>query len=181
MTRHARTVSITNAKPMVAGALAAAALLLPWPAAPESTLQSGARTATVGATAHLDFRIVIPPVLALAVGPVSGPAGVAPRVAVASNTRQVLMTATAGEDLPASSRPAATGEPEPRPANPTASAAVARGEAHHAVLLTAGRGAVITAETTCQPAAPRVVPTPRKTQGPAILDRRPVVCTVAMP
>jgi hypothetical protein len=48
------------------------------------------------------------------------------------------------------------------------------------VLLTAGRGAVITATTACQLGEPRAVASGRR-KGPPIIDRRPVVCTVAMP
>jgi hypothetical protein len=48
--------------------LGAASLMLPIMAVAESNVQTGAATATPGATAHVDFSIVIPQVLYLRVG-----------------------------------------------------------------------------------------------------------------
>jgi hypothetical protein len=45
--------------------IGAALLMLPRPAAPDSHLATGARDAALRATAHLDFKIIIPPVLGL--------------------------------------------------------------------------------------------------------------------
>jgi hypothetical protein len=50
------------------GLLAAAALTLPMLALAESNVQTGAATAAPGATAHVDFSIVIPKILYLRVG-----------------------------------------------------------------------------------------------------------------
>jgi hypothetical protein len=69
------------------GAAGTAVLLLPLMAVAESHLQTGSGAALV-ATAHLNFKIVIPPVLSLQVGD-SGP------VAIMSNGRTVALTATA--------------------------------------------------------------------------------------
>ncbi|MEP6886570.1 MAG: hypothetical protein ABJC66_17615 [Gammaproteobacteria bacterium] len=52
--------------------LGAGALTLPLLAFAESNVQTGAATATPGATAHLDFSIVIPKILYLRVGSGSG-------------------------------------------------------------------------------------------------------------
>jgi len=49
-------------------ALGAAALAVPFLATAESNLQLGANTANPGATAHVDFQIVIPKILYLRVG-----------------------------------------------------------------------------------------------------------------
>ena len=74
------------------GLLSSAALLLPVAAVPESRVQSEGASAPVQATAHVNFRIVIPKVLYLHVG-----AGTDPdpeTVAVMSNNRNVWLTAT---------------------------------------------------------------------------------------
>jgi hypothetical protein len=68
------------------GVASTAALLLPLMAVAESHLQAGTGAALV-ATAHLNFKIVIPQVLYLQVGD-SGP------VAIMSNGRNVALTAT---------------------------------------------------------------------------------------
>jgi hypothetical protein len=69
------------------GAAGTAALLLPLMAVAESHLQTGSGAA-LAATAHLNFKIVIPQVLSIQVGD-SGP------VAIMSNGRSVALTATA--------------------------------------------------------------------------------------
>ena len=48
--------------------LGAASLMLPVMVIAESNVQTGAATATPGATAHVDFSVVIPQVLYLRVG-----------------------------------------------------------------------------------------------------------------
>jgi len=52
----------------LAGILGAAALAVPYLATAESNVQSGAATSNPGATAHVDFTIVIPKILYLRVG-----------------------------------------------------------------------------------------------------------------
>jgi hypothetical protein len=182
MTRHAATVSITHGQRAAVGALIAAALLIPWQVTAESSLQSGARTATAGATAHLDFRIIIPPMLALSIDSAGVPVGAAPRVNVLSNTRHVLLTASSpvvSGDRFASDQGGSDVALEPRPSGPAAPGAV--DGPRHTVLLTAGRGAVIAAQTACRLGGPRPVAALGRHAGPPILDLRPVVCTVAMP
>jgi hypothetical protein len=68
------------------GVASATALLLPLVAAAESHLQTGTGAA-FAATAHINFKIVIPKVLSIQVGD-SGP------VAIMSNGRNVALTAT---------------------------------------------------------------------------------------
>jgi hypothetical protein len=172
MTRDLRRFSIPHGRRALVSAIAAAALILPWNVTAESTLSSGARTASTGATAHLDFRIVIPPVLALSVEGVGEP-----RVSVLSNTRHVLLTASppvlADELARAAGASAATG--------PTPRASDAATGTHHTMWVTSRRSGVIVAETACRLDAPRTVAIPGRRQGAAIVDLRPVVCTVAMP
>jgi hypothetical protein len=74
--------------------LASAALLLPLLAAADSQVQTGAARATLRATAHLDFRIVIPRVLSLDLA--SGVESVrgAQTVAIFTNSHNVTLAAT---------------------------------------------------------------------------------------
>ncbi len=72
--------------------MSSAALLVPMLAVPESRIQTAAAGAAAQATAHVNFKIVIPKVLYLHV------AGVGDReaqtVAIMSNSRNVWLTAT---------------------------------------------------------------------------------------
>jgi hypothetical protein len=71
----------------------AAALLPPPTAAPDSHLQAQVGSAASSAAAHVNFKIVIPPVLYLHVA--SANEGAAdPRVAIMSNNHNVTLTAT---------------------------------------------------------------------------------------
>jgi hypothetical protein len=84
------------------GVASTAALLLPLMAMPESHLQTGAGSAVV-ATAHLNFKIVIPQVLSLQVGGESEAAAGARTVAIMSNGRTVTLQSTiaaSGDDRP---------------------------------------------------------------------------------
>src|SRR5579859_125373 len=74
--------------------MTASSLLLPLWAAAESHLQAGTTGKKLSATAHVDFRIVIPHVLSvgLAGGDTPGPG--AQKVAIFSNSRNVTLTAT---------------------------------------------------------------------------------------
>jgi hypothetical protein len=76
--------------------MTATSLLLPLWAAAESHLQAGTVNGKVSATAHVDFRIVIPKVLSLGVagGDSQGPG--AQKVAIFSNSRNVTLTASPG-------------------------------------------------------------------------------------
>jgi hypothetical protein len=76
------------------GLLSSAALLLPGAAVPESSIQSEGASAPVQATAHVNFRIVIPKVLYLHVGAGNDRDPDPETVAVMSNNRNVWLTAT---------------------------------------------------------------------------------------
>jgi hypothetical protein len=78
------------------GLITATSLLLPLWAAAESHLQAAPESRKVSATAHVDFRIVIPKVLSvgLAGGDTQGPG--AQRVAIFSNSRNVTLAASSG-------------------------------------------------------------------------------------
>lgn len=102
-------------------ALAGSVLLLPWLAAADSQPQGSLRAATLRASAHLDFRIVIPRMLALqvdgahvvapaanapaasagapaATSPTAATGGPAQTVAVYGNGRTIALGATAADD-----------------------------------------------------------------------------------
>jgi len=181
MTRQGQTVPHKQRRRAVAGAVIGATLLVPWQVTAESSLASGARTANVGATAHLDFRVIIPPVLALSIDGAGAAARGAPRVSIFSNTRQVLFTASASpvaDGRVGPGRPGAGAAPGPR----AQAAAGASADAQpRTVLLSAARHAVIRAESSCQPGGPRVVATPGSLPRTPVIDLRPVICTVAMP
>ena len=72
----------------------AASLLLPLWAVAESHIQAESGGGKLSATAHVDFRIVIPKVLSLGIA--GGETGdlSAPRVAIYSNSRNVTLTAS---------------------------------------------------------------------------------------
>jgi hypothetical protein len=76
------------------GVLGTAALLLPLSATPESHIQATATDSKSSATAHVDFKIVIPRVLYLRVADADMAAGTAPdTVAVMSNSHNVALSA----------------------------------------------------------------------------------------
>jgi hypothetical protein len=76
--------------------MSSAALLLPISTGAESHLQTGAPGAALKATAHVDFKIIIPPVLYLDVSD-RGAAGVpgTQTVSIMSNSHNVTLAATA--------------------------------------------------------------------------------------
>jgi hypothetical protein len=76
------------------GLMSSAALLLPVAAVPESSIQSEGASTAVQATAHVNFKIVIPKVLYLQVGSGDHRDADAETVAVMSNSRNVWLTAT---------------------------------------------------------------------------------------
>ncbi len=76
------------------GWLAAASLLLPLAAAAESHLQAATASGKASATAHLDFRIVIPKVLSLHLADIDTRGTGAQRVTIYSNSRNVTLAAS---------------------------------------------------------------------------------------
>jgi hypothetical protein len=145
---------------LAATAVTVGALLCPTLAPAESSLQSGSRTASTGASAHLDFRIVIPPVLGLTVNDSAELSGEAANVAIFSNTQHVMLSAT---------HAAGSETVEARPAE------------NRYQLLRAERGRVIRENTACRVADPKVLSPHSHGTGVQVLDTRPVLCTVAMP
>ncbi len=75
------------------GLMGSAALLLPIAAVPESRIETAGASTAVQATAHVNFKIVIPKVLYLHVGTGNDDAN-PETVAVMSNSRNVWLTAT---------------------------------------------------------------------------------------
>ncbi len=71
-----------------------AALLLPFMAVPESHVQTGTVNTAASATAHVNFKIIIPPVLYLSVAGGNNGIEGADTVAVMSNSRNVTLSAT---------------------------------------------------------------------------------------
>ncbi len=98
-------IGLCRARALVAGGV----LLLPWLAAADSQPQGGPGAKNLRASAHLDFRIVIPRMLALQVAEraapaagltAAGPASAAPTVAVYGNGRTIALGATTESDSP---------------------------------------------------------------------------------
>src|SRR5882724_9866403 len=141
------------------GAASVALWLLPALVAAESGLHSGAGTAEVGARARLDFKIVIPNVLALSVLELRAPAAALGTVRITSNGRQVSLSAA----------PAFAGSPEFAP--PAAPAGASSRVA--AVVLRAPRRGVIEQSADCAVGRPRLVPTPLHRPAAAVLDLAP--------
>lgn len=81
--------------------LSCAALLLPFLASADSQLNTRAVNGAVLATAHLDFKIIIPKVLSLEMGTLRLESGIGGQPcgrhsAIMSNNRNVTLSATAG-------------------------------------------------------------------------------------
>jgi hypothetical protein len=125
----------------------AAALLLPSTAAPDSHLQAQAGSAASSAAAHVNFKIIVPPVLYLHVA--NGNEGAAdPRtVAIMSNNHNVTLTATirTPDDNNAAGAPSGTrGDAHTRtPANAVAGT----------FILSAAARKIIAQEAVCTPSA----------------------------
>jgi len=72
----------------------AAALLLPPAAAPDSHLQAQTGSAASSASSHVNFKIIVPPVLYLHVASANERAADPRTVAIVSNNHNVTLTAT---------------------------------------------------------------------------------------
>jgi hypothetical protein len=108
----------------IRGSIAAVALLMPVMAAAESHIESGAATVALNATAHLNFKIVIPKVLYLHVASEADPIAGGQRVAVMSTGRDVTLNATvltAARRSIAQNAPCTHGDAHPGPLVCTAS------------------------------------------------------------
>ena len=140
------------------GLIGSAALLLPMAAVPESRVETGAANSALQATAHVNFRIIIPKVLYLHVGGTSDPDGTADTVAIMSNSRNVWLTATLrGSD----------GGAHGGPTRSAANAPAGRGN----VILSAAGKKVIAQDTVCRAGEPH----------PTAMGLSQVICTVSMP
>ncbi len=149
---HKRALSAARLALLVVGSVTPT-LLPPTKAEAESRIQTGAANATLNATAHVNFKIVIPKVLYLHVD--GGTAG-AQTVAVMSNGRNVSVNATIR--TPDSNVPA-------------------RGN----LILSAAARKIIAQDARCMPlSAPGAAP-PAGIQSPGSIGTRQVICTVSMP
>jgi hypothetical protein len=140
------------------GPLALAALLLPMMAAPESHIQGVAVNGAVRASAHVDFKIIIPRTLSLDVGPESHRGQGARMVAITSNNRTVTLGATVhASDVDVSGT-----------------------EARRNVILSAAARKIIAQDAACTPgdAHPAAA---AKTLGSLAGSTGRVVCTVSTP
>lgn len=151
------------------GATSLVLCLLPAFVAAESGLQTGARTASVGALARVDFKIVIPNVLALTVIDAGEPDAHGATVRITSNGHQVSMSA--GVATPTGS---------PANAVPAPSAEGFSGRVGAAVLRAPRRG-VIEQYAECAVGRPRVLGTRPRPGASAVLDLAPLLCTASMP
>jgi hypothetical protein len=102
--RYARRILIVKCRRTFPGVLVATSLLLPLCATAESQLQVGPRSGKVSATAHVDFRIVIPQVLSLGLMGGDAQGTGAQRVAIFSNSRNVTLAASGGSATAARNR-----------------------------------------------------------------------------
>jgi len=91
---HAATSSIVKWAWAFNGLVSTAGLLLPLMASPESHVQTGAASVASSASAHVNFKIVIPQVLFLQVGSRNNRAEDAQTVSILSNSRSVTLGAT---------------------------------------------------------------------------------------
>ena len=142
--------------------------LLPAFVAAESSLRSGARTASAGAIARVDFKIVIPAVLALTVVDAGEAGAHGATVRITSNGRQVSMSAGAAAEAasPANAAPA--------------SADTYSGRVSVAALRAPRRG-VIEQYADCAVGHPRTVSAARGHAASAVVDLAPLLCTVSTP
>jgi hypothetical protein len=138
------------------GLMGSAALLVPMMAVPESRIQTEGTGTGLQATAHLNFKIVIPKVLYLHVAGVNDRD--AQTVAIMSNSRNVWLTATLRTPQDADA--------------PTRSAANSA-TAHGNVMLSAAARKIIAQNTACTSSEPRA--------GRAAQDATQLVCTASMP
>jgi len=132
--------------------LAAAILAAPMLAEADSQMQTAAARHTAAATAHVDFRIIIPKVLSLALDRSADPGRGAPSVAIGSNGHTVSLAATArGSD-----------------------------DARSDIILSAGARRNIVQDAACALRNSRP-PTIDSAHAGVIGDSRRTICTVSMP
>ena len=147
--------------------MSSAALLLPISTGAESHLQMGAPGAALKATAHVDFKIIIPPVLYLDVSDHGIRVPGAQPVAVMSNSRNLTLNATVRtSDSDVHARGLVLGVSAGKTIAQDALCML--GDAAHAA---------VTPVIPISPAVPAIPVTTR----PAKAGDRQVICTVSMP
>lgn len=139
------------------GLMGSAALLVPLLAVPESRIQTAEPGAALQATAHVNFKIVIPKVLYLRLEGAND--GDAQTVAIMSNSRNVWLTASMGGAQPQGSDGKAR--------------APAEAAARSNVILSAAARKIIAQETAC---SLRELPAPQESRAASQL-----VCTASLP
>lgn len=152
---HKRALSAASLTILVAGSVTPT-LLPPTIVEAESRIQTGAANATLSATAHVNFKIVIPKVLYLHVdGGTDGAVG-SQTVAVMSNGRNVALNATIR--TPDSNVPV-------------------RGN----LILSAAARKIIAQDAQCIPLLTPGAAPPAGFRGPGNISTRQAICTVSMP
>lgn len=138
------------------GLITGAALLLPLTAVPESRIESGTASTASSATAHVNFKIVIPQVLYLRVGPGDDALAGTQTVAVMSNGRNVTMNST--DRAPGSSAPA-----------------------HRNVILNTSARGTIAQRAQCTPTPIPAGTAPADSHVSTKIGTRAITCTASMP
>lgn len=141
--------------PLVAAGVTAA-LLLPLMVAADSRIQTGGARTALSATAHVNFKIVIPTVLYLNVGSGSDRTADTDTVAIMSNGRHVTLNAA----LRAHD-----------------STVPARGS----VILSAAARGVIAQDARCTPLPTPAATAQANTRDPVLAGTHQVICTASMP
>jgi hypothetical protein len=133
----------------------AGALLLPLMAVPESHIQSGAAGVPMSATAHLNFKIVIPQVLSLQTGNGDDHGERAQTVAIMSNGRNVTLSASVGahDDF----------------------------HAHQSVIVSAPARKIIAQDAQCSPSLAHAAAARDAASSPVNDGAHSLVCTVSTP
>jgi hypothetical protein len=138
------------------GLISGAALLLPLTAVPESRIDAGSASAASSAIAHVNFKIVIPQVLYLRVGPGDDALAGTQTMAIMSNGRN--LTLNSGERATDSSVPA-----------------------RRIVILNASARRTISQQAQCTPTPTPPGTAPADSHDSAKMGTHAVVCTASMP
>lgn len=165
--------------------VSAAALLVPFVSSAESASATGAADKKAVASAHLDFKIVIPPVIYMRLGTENGAGARADTVAIMSNIRTVTLSSTAGtradEHSGTNSRVSTDGvspgqvtPPIPRPA--TAVSGMSR-----TVIFTAAARKVIARNEQCSLGGSHATMARGGALGRVTDNAAPIICTASMP
>jgi hypothetical protein len=180
-----RRRSITKWRAAFRGLISAAALLVPFMAAADSHLQTKAIDAKFITSAHVDFKIIIPPViyLELRTGNERGKGPV--RMHVMSNSRAVALHAsvrTSDIGGSTSSTPTSLNSPAARPTSVvTASTPVSGEGGGRSVVLNAAARKIIAQDEECMVGDAHAAAAPANPQSSADVRAAMAYCTVSMP